>query len=125
MSLRQKRNDTREAIIEGRFITHVLQGEARELDQDIEKRTSGFNSPFWKDRRFTVTGNRLSYQHARGHRFVDIRTRQSEKGIRKKRSYQVHNKPIFGHANQIVKEISFGLTDAVKEQMMDMDGTKI
>lgn len=113
MNLRQVRNERRDAVLEGRFITHVLEKEAVDINKDIGQRVAGFQSSFWKERTFTVRENTLTYAHKRGHRFVDMHSRKTKKGVRRKRNYTVHNRPLYGHANAIVKELTVGLTDAV------------
>lgn len=113
MNLRQNRNSQRDAVLEGRFIAHVLENEAVDINQDIGKRVAGFQSAFWKERTFTVRENRLIYAHRKGYRFVDMKTRDSKKGVRRKRNYTVHNRVLYGHANEIVKELSVGFTDAI------------
>jgi hypothetical protein len=127
MSLRQERNKTREAILEGRFISQVLAKEGKELDNDIKARinSAGFDSSFWGNRNFTVNENTMTYTHLRQHRFIDMKSRSSLLGKRRKKFYAIHNKPIYGHANEIVKELTVGFTDGVREQMMQLDGSQI
>lgn len=125
MSLRKQRNDTREAILEGRFITHVLKKVGDDMNADIDKRISGFSSSFWVDKTMTTNKNVLTYRHQREHRFIDMRSRKSLRGNRRKRFYAIHNRPIYGHANEIVKELTVGFTDGVREQMKQMDGQQI
>jgi len=120
MSLREQRNKSREAIIEGRFINHVLTHEAKELDADIKKRISGFDSPEWADYQFKAIENKLRYTHLKRHRYLDMKNRKSERGTRKKKFYNIHNRVLYGHANEIVKELTVGLTDGVREQMAQL-----
>jgi hypothetical protein len=125
MSLRQERNNKAEAILEGKFITYVLEREASDLDQDIKGRLGYFTSSFWQDRSMAVNNNTLTYLHLKQHRYVDMRTRDSLLGKRRKHFYNVHNRPLYGHANEIVKELTIGFTQGVKDQLMQMDGTEI
>ena len=125
MSLRDQRNKTREAILEGRFITQVLQRNAGELDADISGRISGFASPFWTERNFSVNENVITYTHKRGHRFVDMKTRVTATGNRRKGFHNVHNRPVYGHANEIIRDLTVGYTDAVRAEMEKLDGQQI
>lgn len=120
MALREERNKTREAIIEGRFITHVLTNEGQAMNTDIGKRVAGFSSALWDNRNFKVDDNRLTYTHLKQHRFLDMKNRTSKRGKRRKIQHAVHNKPLYGHANEIIKELTVGLTDAVREQMAQL-----
>ena len=120
MSLRDQRNKTKEAIIEGRFITHVLEKEGKELNADIGRRVAGFSSALWDNRNFSVDENTLHYTHLKEHRFVDMKSRRSARGKKAKIFYAIHNRPLFGHANEIIKELTVGLTDGVREQMAQL-----
>lgn len=125
MSLRQNRNDTSRAIAEGRFIRKVLQEEGQEIDAEIQTRMNnfGFKSAFWSQREFTITGNgnTLQYRHLKVHRFADIKTRESKKGKRTKKRYPIHNKPIYGHLNNVARELMYGFTEAVIDEMLNLE----
>ena len=119
MSLLQKRHDNARAIAEGKFIAITLKQEGAEINQAIDAAMSGFRSAFWRDKKMSVIGgNTLEYRHKKQHRFNDMKTRESKsKGkIRKKRNI-IHNKIIYGHLNNIARELSFGFTDAVIEDL--------
>lgn len=125
MSIRDQRNQNREAIYEGRFIKLVLERNAAEMDKQIEKVVSPFRSPFWSFRNFTVNDNVLEYDHAKELRFVNMRTRMTKTGIKRKKAYKTHNQPLFHSANDVVRELTVGYTDAVREEMMKLDGTEM
>lgn len=121
MSLLQERQQTATAIAEGRFVAHVLRQAAVELDADIEKRMSSFSSAFWRNRNFAVNNTTLTYTTLKKHRFLDMKTRQTNQGPKTKKRYEIHNKPIFGHLNNIIREINIGFTDAVKAKFMQLE----
>lgn len=125
MNLRQKRNETSKAILEGRFIRLVLTDESRALDSDIENQMAagGFQSALWKDKSFTVIGggNNLEYRHKKAMRFVDMKTRQTSTGKIFKKNHPIHNRKVFGHLNNIARDLSFGFTDAVIEDMKKIE----
>jgi len=125
MSLRTDRQKTKDAVIQGRFIEMVLGKSSTELDGDIKKRMSGFSSAFWSQRNFSVQNNTLVYTQKKVHRFVDMKTRVKNGSINKKKNHPIHNKPIFGHLNNIIRELSFGFTDAVKGELSQLDNTNI
>lgn len=121
MSLLEDRKKTATAIAEGKFISHVLQAEAKELDVDIQKRMSSFSSAFWSDRNFSEHNNVLTYTTLKVHRFQDMKTRRTKNGVIRKKRTEMHNKPIFGHLNNIARELSVGFTDAVKAKFMQLE----
>jgi hypothetical protein len=122
MSLLQKRKDNARAIAEGKFIEITLKNEGQEINQAIDKAMSSFRSAFWRDKGMIVRGNTLEYRHKKQHRFNDMKTRTSKsKGtIRKKRNI-IHNKIIYGHLNNIARELSFGFTDAVVAELKKLE----
>lgn len=124
MSLRQNRNDTSRAIAEGRFIRKVLHEEGQDINTDIQSKINqfGFKSGFWSEREFTVigSGNTLQYRHLKVHRFVDIKTRDTKQGKRKKKRYPIHNRIIYGHLNNVARELMFGFTEAVIDEMLNL-----
>lgn len=121
MSLLEDRSKTAKAIAEGRFISYVLKEEAKELEADISERMVSFSSSFWDARNFSEKENTLTYTTTLVHRFQDMKTRQTKNGIIKKKRTEMHNKPIFGHLNNIARELSVGFTDAVKARFMVLE----
>lgn len=121
MSLLEERKKTAEAIAKGKFVDYTLTQQSHELNADIQQRMSSFSSAFWNQRNFSVSGNVLTYTTKKVHRFADMKTRQTKTGIINKKRYQIHNKPIFGHLNDIVRELNVGFTDAVKSHFMSLE----
>jgi hypothetical protein len=116
MSLLDERRKTADAIAKGTFVAHVLGEEARELDKDIKGRMNSFSSSFWNQRNLAVQNTTLTYTTLLQHRFADMKTRQTATGVIKKERHKIHNAPIYGRLNNIVRELSFGFTDAIKEK---------
>lgn len=115
-----QREKLSEDVLKGRFTTQVLQEESQEIDRAQESLMSrrGFRSDaFYNERSFEVNSNTLEYIHLGRHRFVDMRTRDSREGKHKKKSHPIHNRILFGHANNIIKQLHFGFTTAVKEKL--------
>jgi len=121
MSVLEDRKRRATAIAEGKFISKVLQEEAKDLDVDIKERMSSFSSAFWAQRNFSENNNVLTYTTQKVHRFHDMKTRQTNNGVIKKKRTEIHNKPIFGHLNNIVRELSYGFTEAVKAQFKELE----
>ena len=123
MNLRQHRNQTSADIAQGKFVSRVLKEEGADINIAINNTmaSAGFSSSFWQDKVFSVSGNSLEYRHTTIHRFVDIKTRKvGNTSIRKKR-YPIHNKIIYGHLNNIARELMYGYTESVIDQMLNLE----
>lgn len=124
MDLVESRESTRaDDILEKRFISNVLLDEARELDEFQRSLmiSRGFtNSKFLDRRGFQVIDhNKLQYTHPIEMRFVDMNRRRSADGSRKKKkSHPVHNKPLFGMMNNILRRLQFEFTSKTKEMLL-------
>ncbi|MFY0481473.1 hypothetical protein ACI6PS_02610 [Flavobacterium sp. PLA-1-15] len=125
MNLRQNRNETARAVLEGRFIRSVLERESAELNKRIDQTISagGYSSDFWKDKSMTIigSGNNLEYRHKKQHRFADMRTRNTKEGKIRKKSSMTHNRKVYGSLNNLVRELSFGFTETVIEDMKSLE----
>ena len=117
-------------VIEGRFIKHVLDDQAGEILKDSKKAMKGFKSAKWSKNKMVVDANTLTYDTIAATRFVDMRTRRSRGytrgtrkipgGKKKKKNFPVHNKPIMRHKKFIVRTLSFGFTDEIKENFRQL-----
>lgn len=110
-------------ILEGRFIRRVLSDAGKDIETAQSKQMSnrGFESNNWySGRSFVVQESTLDYTHLKKHRFVDMKTRNTKHGKIKKKSHPIHNKIVWGHYNNIVKELHFGFTNAVKEELKNI-----
>ena len=123
MSLLDERTKTAHAIAEGRFIAQVLKEESTNIDKDVKSGMNSFSSTFWSKRNFAINDTTLTYTTLKRHRFIDMKTRQTENGVIKKKRHQIHNKPIFGHLNNIVSALSFGFTESVKQKFLELENT--
>lgn len=125
MSIQQKRAENRKAILEGRFITSVLERHSQDMERETGRDLAGFESSFWQNRDFSVSGNQLAYRHLKQHRFINMKTRTSHEGVVRKKAYRNHNQPLFGIANEIIKDLVVGFTDDVQAELMKLDGQEI
>lgn len=120
MSLLDSREQLSDQILEGRFIRRTSQTIAQEIDlaQSNFMSSRGFETENWySGRGFVATESGLDYSHLKKHRFVDMKIRHSSKGINRKKNHPVHNRIIWGHYNNMIKELHFGFTNAVKEEL--------
>ena len=120
----QSRENLSDQILEGRFIRRVLQDTSKDIDHAQRAYISGrgFENNDWNTKRgFTVTENEMGYTHLKKHRFVDMKTRTSKKGKNRKKSHPIHNKIIWGHYNNVIKELHFGFTNAIKEELRNLE----
>lgn len=119
---------TLDEIMEGRFIRRVMQQEGQAIDKVQVKYIRGhnFKNPDWITmRRFKATENALEYAQKLKGRFVDMkRIRQGigkNKTLKTKKNHPIYNKIMYGHLNNIIRELKFGYTDAVKEEMRKLE----
>ena len=124
MPLLESRENLSQQILERRFIRRVLQDSSKDIDRAQRSYMSGRgfeNNDWYSGRSFQVTENELGYTHLKKHRFVDMKTRNTPKGKVRKKAHPIHNKIIWGHYNNIIKEFHFGFTNAVKEELRNLE----
>jgi hypothetical protein len=123
MSLIKSRENFSEQILQDRFIRKTLRDVAVDIDkaQRSVMNSRGFENDDWYNGRdFIVSNNTLDHTHYKKQRFVDMKTRNTRNGKVRKKSHPVHNKIIWGHYNNIIKELHFGFTHAVQEELRNM-----
>jgi hypothetical protein len=119
MGLLQDRTNP-DDILKGRFIRKVLQSTGADINkaQNAYFASRGFNmSNGWNDRTFSVTDNALDYSHLKKHRFVDMKNREVNGKKRPKKSHKIHNKIFWGNYNNVIRELSFGFSEEIKEEL--------
>lgn len=132
MNLLEKRKGA-EGVIEGRFISKTLKDAGDELIRDSERvmRSKGFKSAKFFNHSISVADNEMVYQHTAAERFVDMKTRNisgrtnpkkkvKRSGKVSKKNYPVHNKPIFTQKRFIVRMLSFGFTEEIKNSFREL-----
>lgn len=120
MDLLDKRQKASNELLQQRFIQRILKEESREIDMAQNKLmvSRGFNSPeFYQSRSFTVSDTNLQFDHLAKHRFVDMKTRLTQSGRKPKKSHPIHNRILYGHANNIVFRLSVEYTQRMKEML--------
>ncbi len=117
-NLLKQRTNNDDDILKGRFVRKMLQETANEIQQASSKKMGSFKSSFWANRSFSVTDNEMHYDHLKVHRFIDMRTRTASDGTKqKKKFYPIHNRIVMGQYSQLVRELSFGFTEEIKNQL--------
>ena len=123
MGLLSNRSNKSDDVLQGRFVRKVLTETGKDIDQAQSRYMSsrGFSENGWNDRDFTITDNSLQYSHLKRHRFVDMKTR-TVGGVKKsKKSHPIHNRIIYGHYNNLVRELAYGFTEEIKQQLLKME----
>ena len=65
-----------------------------------------------------VSGTTLTITHPIYKRFLDSRSTLRD-GSRRKRAYPIHNKPVFGHYNEIAYKLMYGFTKDVAREIQE------
>lgn len=119
---------TLDEIMQGRFIKRVLTDASKDIDLAQVKYMTGhdFKDPDWySSRSFTATESALEFAQKIKGRFVDMKKIMKGRGKNKtkkpKKNHPIYNRIIFGHYNNIVRELKYGYTDAVKEEMKKLE----
>lgn len=122
MSIIENRSKRMDEILQGKFIHKKLEETGREIQKRQDQVMTSFKSSFWNNRIFSISNGVLTYRHDKRNRFVDMRTRTSKNGTKyRKKSKVVHNKIIWGQYNLLVRELSFGYTQTVKEEIKSLE----
>jgi|AntRauTorckE5430_2_1112549.scaffolds.fasta_scaffold14484_3 hypothetical protein len=112
-------------VLEGKFISQVLEEEGQDINSEIDSNMSGFSNQTNRGRSFVVKDKTLLYTFPLTNRFIDMKSRQTNKGMIKKKNYKVHNTILFGYANNIIGRLSYGFTQETKEEIMKLHNLKI
>lgn len=122
MDLIQKRKDDDTPIFRA-FVERTLRQHAEKMQRKQDQAMAGFGSCFWKNRNIITDDRSLILKHPTPERFVDMKIRIKD-GVKKpKKHHEVHNRIIMGHYNGILMDLTYGLTDQVKDQIRkEFDG---
>ncbi len=124
MDLISNRAQISNDILESRFIRRVLKDTGADINKAQERymNSRGFENNDWFSRRgFLVSDSTLAYTHLKKHRFVDMKTRNGKKGVKRKKNHPIHNRIIYGHYNNVIKELHFGFTEAIKQELRTLE----
>ena len=117
LGTRQKTNNN--DLLEKRFIGLILKEESQELNQAQIRimNSRNFSNPkFFNNRGFQVVDDhKLQYTHPIELRFIDMKKRNGKKKI----SHPVHNRPLYGMINNILRRLQFEFTDKLKKTLLN------
>ncbi|MCD8435867.1 hypothetical protein LNJ03_11240 [Tenacibaculum dicentrarchi] len=110
LAKRSKKN-----IIEQKYIDQVLREEASNIEKAQNVIFSNRNTPavIRNKRSFTINNGTLTHRHDIRQRFEDMRRVR----FRKQKPTKAHNKVIWGHYNNMIFKLAYGLTQDVKNQI--------
>lgn len=84
-------------------------------------RQRGFKTAAFYDNSFSVSNDTLQINIVKLHRFVDMGPKNSKGGRNKAKSHPIYNRIMFGHLPNIVNELSFGFSDAVIQELKELE----
>lgn len=122
-NLLDKRSDVADEILQNRFIRRVFSETGKDIDkaQTDFMSSRGFEKAEWfSGRSFNATDNSLDIEVLKIHRFVDMKTITSKAGKHRKKAQPVYNRIIWGHYNNVIRELAFGFTEAVKQELRQL-----
>ncbi len=105
-------------ILKGRFISRILREEGQNIEQAKLKAVSLFASRNRFSAQYSNNDSTLTMTHPIALRFIDMKTRNTKEGKIRKQAHPVHNKILFGHANNVVRRLSFEFTTETKEMLL-------
>jgi len=110
-------------ILKGRFVNRVMSEVGNDLNKDVSRviATNGFRSDKWNKRSISSSDNGLIYSHLASHRFVNMKKNTINGQSIKKHSYPIHNQIIMSHYNNIIRELKYGFTAAVKMELLNIE----
>lgn len=119
----KERNQIVNDVLERRYINRVLQeqGEKIMIAQDEIMQSRGFSTPAFRSKNAKAIEEKLEINVKKLHRFVDMKTRKTNGVVATKKSHPIYNRIIFGHMNNIIFELQYGFTEAVKEELRKVD----
>ena len=124
MSLLDSRRDIADAILQGRFVRKISKETTQDIDQAQRKYMSsrGFEGDKWyTGRSFVITDVGFEYTHLKKHRFVDMKVRNTKNGKVRQTPHPIHNRIIYQQFNNIIKQMHFGFTESVKNELRNIE----
>lgn len=99
------------------FVEQVLKRRSGEILAEQNKTFNGFSNPLWQKRTMQNSDVSLVFSHRIEERFLDMKVRKVEGRRKDKKHYDVHNRILMGNYAGIMKELTYGLTEQVKENI--------
>ncbi|MDM1529001.1 hypothetical protein [Myroides odoratimimus] len=109
-------------LLKSRFVGRVMADAGAEMEKDINRviSSNAFSDPKWSKRNIATSDTGLVYSHLADHRFVNMKRNTINGKSVKRRSYPIHNQIVMSHYNNIISELKYGFTTAVKEELMNI-----
>lgn len=110
-------------VLKSRFISRVMADAGAEMERDINKviSSNAFSDPKWSKRNIATSDTGLVYSHLSSHRFVNMKRNTINGKSVKRVAYPIHNQIVMSHYNNIIRELKYGFTDAVKEELLSIN----
>ena len=129
MDLVGQRKENGEKLILAAFQRRMLQKHADKINEKQNAKMPKFSDSSNASRTFTVDDDTMIYQHKGLLRMVEMKRltkpRKTEKYKRKK-TYDIHNRIIMGHFGQLGRDLTFGLSDSIRDEIIaELDGKTI
>lgn len=126
MDLIGQRQAKGEKLILAAFQRRMLQKHADKINEKQNSRMPSFSDSSNANRTFTVNDDSMIYQHKGLLRMVEIKRltkpNRTEKYTRKK-TYDIHNRIIMGHFGQLGRDLTFGFSDSIRDEIIaELDG---
>ena len=112
MSATETLQNRNKSIIERRYIDNTLKETGDYIDSTQRRLANvfDFKNNNINNRSFVVTNNTLQITHQLKERFIDMKRING----RTKKQYPIHNKVIMGYYGSLIRNLSFGLTQDVR-----------
>lgn len=126
MNLIGERASQNEGMIMAAFQRRILKKHADKISQKQDGAMPNFKDSSNANRTFEVDDDSLIYRHKGLLRMVEIKRLTIPKGTKKykrAKTYPVHNRIIMGHFGQIGRDLTFGFSDQIRDEIMaELDG---
>ena len=114
-----------DTLAERRFVQLTLDEEGKELVTAHKKAINRFlkQRSGQTAQRITMQvhpsgmGGELQITHLARQRFLDMKTRQTSSGKKRKHAFPIHNRILFGQFNSIIRRLKVGFTEEVKRSL--------
>lgn len=101
------------------YVERVLKKRSKAITAEQNAQIAGFSSGFWKRKHIRSDDTSLIYTHLAAHRFVDMKTRKVDGQKKDKKYHEVHNRILMGNYAGIMNELTYGLTEQMKQMMQE------
>lgn len=129
-------NSDEELAIFRAFVKRTLKEHVDKIDEEQSSKISAFESDNFDGRSFYSSDVSLKYSHRLIHRVAEMKRRRPrpkknnqlkpKKLIKFVKDTQIHNRILMGNFAGIQGQLTYGLTEAVRNQMKkDLDGKEI